>query len=216
MGPKQSFHLLAGRSLWDSTPFRLGCSKIVESVKKSTCRLLEVHSGAAVEQGLHWEGSMISSLIIPEKLWLHVLGELRKRSAGWRESAGILVGKRQPDGTCIASDVVFHHDLADDRATALSLELPEAAKFKLYEDLSKRKLTLVSLIHTHPEDWVGLSEVDKSNRISSTVGFWSIVVPNYGNQPWALDQIGFHILEPAGWRELTTEERSGCFQLEMS
>lgn len=159
---------------------------------------------------------MISSLIVPEKLWLCVLGELRKRSAGWRESAGILVGKRQPDGTRIASEVVFHHDLADDRATALSLELPEAAKFKLYEDLSKRTLSLVSLIHTHPEDWVGLSEVDKSNRISSTVGFWSIVVPNYGNKPWELDGVGFHVLESPGWRQLAINERATRFRLEAS
>lgn len=159
---------------------------------------------------------MISSLVVRENLWRHVLGELQSRSAGWRESAGILVGKSFPDGTRKALDVVFHHDIADDHATALSLELPEAAKFRMYEELSRRQLTLVSLIHTHPEEWVGLSEVDKSNRISSTVGFWSIVVPNYGEKPWDLDQIGFHVLEPVGWRELTIEERAGFFRLEVS
>ena len=159
---------------------------------------------------------MISSLVVPEKLWLHVLGELHNRSAGWRESAGILVGKSFSDGTRKALDVVFHHDIADDRATALSLELPEAAKFKMYEELSKRQLTLVSLIHTHPAEWVDLSEVDKSNRISSTVGFWSIVVPNYGNEPWVLDGVGFHVLESTGWRQLAINERATRFRLEAS
>jgi proteasome lid subunit RPN8/RPN11 len=157
---------------------------------------------------------MTSFLIVPIGLWHHTLSELERRSVGYRESAGILVGKALPDGRRIAVDAVFHHQIADDRATALSLELPEAAKFKLYQDLAKRHLTLVSLIHTHPSDWVGLSEVDQNNRISSTVGFWSIVVPYYGKQPWDLDKIGFHILENTGWHELPIEERVSRFRLE--
>lgn len=162
----------------------------------------------------HRESRITSSLIVPADIWHYVLGELRQRSAGWRESAGILVGTSHPDGTRRVTDAVFHHRLADDHATAMSLELPETAKFKLYEDLVKRHLTLVSLIHTHPSDWVGLSEVDQSNRISSTVGFWSIVVPFYGNTSWNLDHMGFHVLENTGWYALNWSERMNRFRLE--
>jgi proteasome lid subunit RPN8/RPN11 len=164
--------------------------------------------------GLHRKSVIRSLLVVPHQLWLHVLETLRQRSAGQRESAGILIGTASPNGTRIAIDAVFHHHLADDRATALSLELPEHAKFKLYADLVKRRLSPVSLIHTHPEAWVDLSAVDQSNRISSTVGFWSIVVPYYGSPPWNLDGIGFHVLEDAGWKRLTIEERHAHFRLE--
>lgn len=155
---------------------------------------------------------MNTSLIVPSELWSQVLETLHRRSAGERESAGIFIGTASSSGTRIAVDAVFHHQLANDRATALSLELPEQAKFKLYADLAKRRLSPVALIHTHPEAWVDLSMVDQRNRISSTVGFWSIVVPHYGRPPWNLDCIGFHILEDAGWRRLTNEERHTHFK----
>lgn len=164
----------------------------------------------------HGASQMSSSLIVPISLWHDILSELQRRSAGCRESAGILVGRASPDGVRTATDVVFHHQIANDRATALSLELPEAAKFRLYQTMAKRQLTLVSLIHTHPAGWVDLSEVDQSNRLSSTVGFWSIVVPHYGRPPWNLDTMGFHILEHVGWRALSRSERANQFRLEAS
>lgn len=169
-----------------------------------------------MEQGMGLRRNSVirSSLVVPHQLWINVLETLRQRSEEQRESAGIFIGTASPNGTRIAVDAVFHHHLADDHATALSLELPEHAKFKLYEDLAKRRLSPVSLIHTHPEAWVDLSVVDQSNRISSTVGFWSIVIPHYGCPPWNLDGIGFHVLEDAGWEKLTIEERRIHFRLE--
>ncbi|TAJ09453.1 MAG: hypothetical protein EPO61_05150 [Nitrospirae bacterium] len=163
---------------------------------------------------LHRTGRINSSLIVPHPLWTDVLETLRQRSEGWRESACILIGTASTNGVRVAVDAIFHHRLADDRATALSIELPEHAKFKMYADLAKRRLSPVSLVHTHPEAWVGLSVVDQSNRISSTIGFWSIVVPHYGSPPWNLEEIGFHVLEDSGWRELTAEERLAHFRLE--
>lgn len=164
--------------------------------------------------GLQRKNSVKSTLTVPQNLWTHVLETLRQRSAGQRESAGILIGPASPNDVHIAVDAIFHHHLADDRATALSLELPEHAKFKMYADLAERRFSPVSLIHTHPEAWVDLSAVDQSNRISSSIGFWSIVVPYYGCPPWDLDGIGFHVLEDAGWRRLTIEERHVHFRLE--
>ncbi len=157
---------------------------------------------------------MKSSLVVPHQLWINVLETLQQRSEGQRESAGIFIGTISPNGTRIAADAVFHHHLADDRATALSLELPEHAKFRLYAELAKRRLSPVALIHTHPEAWVDLSAVDQRNRISSTTGFWSIVIPYYGCPPWNLDCIGFHVLEDMGWKKLTIEERLVHFHLE--
>src|SRR5947209_2664821 len=118
----------------------MGTAAALETIAQPTGRILRLHQEAVMvlRIWLYGKGCMISSLVVPENLWLHVLGELQKRSDGWRESAGVLVGKSFPDGLRKALDVVFHHDIADDRATALSLELPEAAKFKMYEELSKR------------------------------------------------------------------------------
>lgn len=165
------------------------------------------------KHGLHGESGL--TVTIGMAVWNDALSGLHSRSAGTRESAGIFLGTASPNGAHVVSEVVFHHQLGDDRATALSLELPEAAKFQLYQHAARRHLTLVSLIHTHPYEWVGLSEVDQRNRISATVGFWSIVVPHYGRPPWHFDEMGFHVLEHSGWRMLTSAERSARFHVEV-
>ena len=104
------------------------------------------------------------------------------------------------------SDVVFHHEMADDRATAFSLELPEREKFALYEKLGRRGDALLSLLHTHPDDGVELSPVDQRNQLSSRIGFWSIVLPHYGARDWKLEEIGFHVRCDRGWRRLRLAE----------
>ena len=102
--------------------------------------------------------------------------------------------------------VDFHHELCDDKATALSMELSEEAKFRLYGDLRKKGLKLAALVHTHPSDWVGLSEVDRENQLCSRMGFWSLVVPRYAREPWVLEELGIHIQTEAGWYQLRSEE----------
>jgi len=135
---------------------------------------------------------------------------LRDRSAGWRESACVWTGRR--DG--YVADVIFHHKLADDRATALSLELPEDAKFALYERLAGRGDMLLAMLHTHPEEWVGLSPIDERNQLCSRIGFWSIVLPYYAARDWQLQDTGFHIRRDRGWQRLDDDEVRERFRVE--
>jgi proteasome lid subunit RPN8/RPN11 len=64
----------------------------------------------------------------------------------------------------------------------------------------------VALIHTHPEDWVDLSEIDQANQVSSRIGFWSVVIPWYGQEPWILTIWGVHVRRESGWSRLTAVE----------
>ena len=145
-------------------------------------------------------------IVSPSVLRETVIG-LRTRSAGWRESACVWSGVRNPHAHLArATRVTFHHELADDRATALSLELPEAAKFMLYQRLASANETLLAMLHTHPRDWVDLSDVDAGNQLCSRVGFWSIVLPWYGRREWDVREIGFHERCTRGWRRLSVSE----------
>lgn len=105
-----------------------------------------------------------------------------------------------------AEEVHFHHELCDDQARYGFLELSEDAKFALYEELASKKRKLVALLHTHPSKWVGLSLIDKQNQVSSRIGFWSIVVPCFGLEPWDITRMGVHTREARGWRRLRAEE----------
>ena len=126
------------------------------------------------------------------------IARLAERSADWRESAAIWTGTLDGDDS-IASDVFFHHELCDDQAGPLFLELTEQAKFGLYRALAASGKKLVGMVHTHPEDWVELSDIDKQNQLCSRIGFWSLVVPWYGRSPWDLGNFGVHVRADSGW-----------------
>jgi len=86
------------------------------------------------------------------------------------------------------------------------MQLTEEAKFRLYEELNREQLRLIAAIHTHPEDWVDLSWIDQKNQLCSKRGFWSIVVPWYGREPWVLETMGVHIRTSEGWARLSAEQ----------
>jgi len=151
----------------------------------------------------------MTRLLVPRSIVETTVLELRSRSAGWRESAGIWTGNR--DGTVV--QVHFHHQLADDRGGPLSLELPESAKFDLYRTLASKDQVLLALLHTHPDAWVGLSAVDQRNQLSSRIGFWSIVLPHYGRNIWNKREIGFHMRGEYGWITLRPDEVEQCMSI---
>jgi hypothetical protein len=147
---------------------------------------------------------------VPRHVLERTVSGLRARSAAWRESACVWTGAR--DGQ--VTDVHFHHELGDDQATALSLELPEDAKFALYEHLAARGESLLALLHTHPEEWVGLSRIDQRNQVSSRIGFWSIVLPYYAAKNWNQAEVGFHIRCDRGWRRIEGDALCERFRVE--
>lgn len=145
------------------------------------------------------------SLHISRELLDRTLERLRQRSGGWRESGAIWIGDRKGSESRVG-DVFLFHDLCDDKGQSLSLELSEGAKFALYKELAKREQKLVAMIHTHPEDWVDLSGIDKANQLCSRIGFWSLVLPYYGERGWAIESTGVHIRVDSGWHWFSKEE----------
>lgn len=160
---------------------------------------------APAAQGLRAAASLETELVVPQKLFYETLAELKERSAAWRESAAIFCG-RVAERQWIADRVYFHHRLCDDRGRPRSMHLTEEAKFRLYEELNRDQLRLIAAIHTHPEGWVDLSWIDEKNQLCSKLGFWSIVVPWYGREPWLLDTMGVHVRIAEGWARLSTEQ----------
>jgi len=147
------------------------------------------------------------SLRITSALLNHTLKGLKTRSAGQRESGAIWTG-RVSGATSIVLHVHFYHDLCDDKGRALSLELSEEAKYKLYRHLADRGELLVGMIHTHPASWVDLSMVDRENQLCSRIGFWSLVVPYYANRKWRIEATGVHIRTDSGWHWFDEDEAS--------
>lgn len=108
----------------------------------------------------------------------------------------------------------FDHLLCDDRADAVSMALTEEAKLRLYKEMNGLGLTLIAAVHTHPEDWVGLSQIDQRNQLSSKNGFWSLVLPWYGRRPLEPSDMGVHIRLQGAWWRLTEDQVSSQFRIE--
>lgn len=146
----------------------------------------------------------VTRLIVPPSLFAATMQGLENRSEGWRESAAVWAGQII-ENDWVAERVIFHHELCDDRGGPLSISLTETAKFHLYQTLAATNQRLIALLHTHPESWVDLSWVDQQNQISSRIGFWSIVVPWYGREPWEPTTMGIHQRQTKGWERLTDD-----------
>lgn len=155
----------------------------------------------------------MSSLTIPKTLWIETLNVLCLRSAGCRESGAILLGDIGPTGDRTTRRVVPYHELDDDSASEGYVELSEIGKYRLYRLIEQNNLRIIAMSHTHPSKWVGLSPIDQANQISSRVGFWSIVIPNFGQEPWEIQRMGFHIREDRGWRQLDSNFRKQLFKI---
>jgi len=148
---------------------------------------------------------MTHNLIVSQELFDATMRELQHRSGRRRESAAVWAGRIEGD-LWIAEIVRFHHHLCDDSGSWGFLELTEEGKFALYSELAQKGLRLIALIHTHPGAWVGLSSIDRRNQICSRVGFWSLVVPRYAEQPWRITHFGVHTLTDDGWQRLRRRE----------
>lgn len=159
--------------------------------------------------------SVSSRLVATRDVFIQTVHGLRVRSASWRESAAVWGGSISGDGReWKATAVWFHHELCDDRAGPLSLELSEAAKYSLYQHLASAGLRLVALVHTHPDEWVDLSAVDRRNQISSKLGFWSLVIPHYASKTPEPETFGIHVRIDRGWHRLGAEELGDRFRIE--
>jgi hypothetical protein len=188
-------------------PQRLAIVKKMAKRKKPNRRLFEFSQKDAVRriQRLPPQEVEHDRLHISRKLLDRTLDGLRERSGGWRESGAIWTGNLK-DSDSSVRDVLLFHDLCDDKGRSLSLELSEEAKFALYRELAKRGQKLVGMIHTHPEDWVDLSGIDKANQLCSRIGFWSLVLPYYGERGWEIESTGVHIRVDSGWHWFSKEE----------
>src|SRR5438477_11346252 len=108
----------------------------MEEDRESSHRVPRLHAATAAQpgEGVRAPGGF-SRLVIQRHIWMSTLANLRDRSAEWRESAAIWSGHVEGDMWRVEA-IHLHHELCDDRAGPLSLQLSEVAKFRLYQHLA--------------------------------------------------------------------------------
>src|SRR6266545_3834342 len=108
---RQSVHLLGPGSSRDFTSSRLDGAKGMDQASQPNRRILgfSAASSSRANNGLSVPDSRESYLILPAALLCKTMDGLQKRSAGWRESAGVWAGHVIEDQRWQAEELYLHH-----------------------------------------------------------------------------------------------------------
>jgi proteasome lid subunit RPN8/RPN11 len=113
---------------------------------------------------------------ITQPLWRNLLFELRGRGGGERESGAFLLGK---PGTRQISSLICYDDL-DKAALETGIITFHAVGFvRLWEFCQQQGLKVLADVHTHPTDWTGQSESDKTHPMVAVRGHIALILPDF-------------------------------------
>ena len=115
-------------------------------------------------------------LKVPVLLWRRLLQQLRKRGAGESESGAFLMGK--PGSTRISRFICY--DDLDESALETGIITFHAAGFvKLWEICAREELKVLADVHTHPSNWTGQSNSDKTHPMIALPGHIALILPDF-------------------------------------
>jgi proteasome lid subunit RPN8/RPN11 len=145
-----------------------------------------------------------------EATWLG----LQRRSQGAQETACVWLGNQDGERE-IATEIVFLDDLPGTVGRRLQHRTSREAVRILIDRARELGLTIVGDVHTHPGQWVDLSEVDRAHPIEYRIGLLALVFPSFAQgSPW-LDGVGVHEYLGSGqWTRFEGDDVASRLQLE--
>lgn len=131
-------------------------------------------------------------LRIPRHLWEQTWSLLSLMGDGRLESACVWGGARS--GRILEVKKVYPIGPAHGAARGeLSHRMSLEGVSRLFEELRTDGHQVIADVHTHPEDWVGLSYVDMAHPIEFRIGLICLVLPWYGAGVPSLQGTGIHV-----------------------
>jgi len=130
-------------------------------------------------------------LHVSRPVWMATWYGLQRRSANEIEAACVWLGTRSEDIET-ALDVVFLDDLPGTVGRRLQHRTSRQAVAMLLDLARARGLRIVADIHTHPSEWVDLSDVDREHPIEYRPGLIALVLPTFALDPPDLTRTGVH------------------------
>lgn len=142
----------------------------------------------------------MDSLKIPVWRWLVLLSDLRRQSAGCRESGAFLLGRPGADRVVryVPYDTLDPH-VADSGV----IMFRGGCIAPLWEMCHRDGLRVVADVHTHPTTWTGQSPSDRAHPMISQPKHVALIVPCFAaRRLQGLRKVGIH--EYLGNRQWTT------------
>lgn len=128
---------------------------------------------------------------ISRLLWMRLVGDMRARGRGQRESGAFLVGKKGAAKRAVVG--YFCYDDLDPKALTGIVEFHRAGLSKLWDICKDRGLQVLADVHTHPGKDVRQSSIDKANPMLPVRGHVALIMPKFGKTSlWSLAPVGIH------------------------
>ncbi len=153
-------------------------------------------------------------LLVPVLLWARLLLELRSRAGGRRESGAFILGVRGSSATK-ARRYICYDDLYPSALESGVVRMNASGFKRLWRECKRCGMHVVADVHSHPTEWVGQSESDRTNPMISEIGHLAFIVPDYA-RGWRLSLSGTGIYEYRGkhrWHDLNTSVRRARVRL---
>jgi len=139
-------------------------------------------------------------------LWARMIFQLRRRSAGRRESGAFLLGPAR-DASARVATFLCYDDLDANACQLGGITFHAEGYARLWEYCREKKLQIVADVHTHPGKSVRQSPIDQRNPMVPVVGHTALIVPSFGHtSPWSMNGVAvYEYLGDFKWR---THDRS--------
>ena len=132
------------------------------------------------------------SIRIPFALWGRAIFQLRRRSAGKRESGAFLLGPKNGNPTRVTAFICYD-DLDPDAYQSGAIAFHAAGYAALWRHCGQRQLRVLADVHTHPGASVQQSWIDQKNPMLPTVRHTALIVPHFAHTPWwSLKDVGIY------------------------
>ena len=130
-------------------------------------------------------------LVVFEGVWTSTWSGLRERGQSERETACVWLGKRE--GSIERAHVaVFLDDLPGTVGRRLQHRTSRTAVDMLLMRSRELGMVIVADIHTHPADWVDLSDIDRLHPIEYRIGLLALILPDFAASRPNLQRVGVH------------------------
>lgn len=156
----------------------------------------------------------VEQLLIPLAVWWRLLGELRRRGRGDRESGAFLLGRRRGSVTRVHTFLCY--DDADPHALDSGIVIITSAGFQRVWDACRALgCDVVGDAHTHGDGSPRQSETDRVNPVMPIAGHVALIIPSFGMTPrWNLGRsAAYEYLGNYRWRHWSDPERASRVRL---
>lgn len=145
---------------------------------------------------------------IPFWLWARLVGDLRRRGAGRRESGAFLLGRRRGDGARVGSYLCYD-DLDPVAYVGGAIAFHAVGYAALWRHCKAKAVEVIADVHTHGSADVRQSPIDERHPMVPVVGHTAIIVPHFAcTARWRLGAVGvYEYLGNYQWRRHAPDGR---------